>query len=713
MVNSKTAVLSAFNRTLTVFTLLAIPFIYGLIWYFDATRGQTYQWKVDLLPPLGIIASSLRNLLKLEGGYAISAFGLLSFISFFALSRKIGSLLNRSLYKVKGTYFTGLGTLTGLAFLAVAYTFIGMAGLIDPAIAWLLFWSGLCALAIDLAVFFKHRPGSLVSMAKEKLKSLSYYHYFLIFWTGIWSATAILIPTYHNFLQNHLGLPYFYMNERSILPNPYQILSYFPQNCEMLILHFVLLGSFVGVKLFLWGIWMLTVNLVYQFTKELSNEISAVIAACWFAVIPVIYWLLVNGKNDLMVVLYLLAGVLLLFKNLKQGPSKAVLFFSGIFIGMALGTKYTAWFFFLPIPLYLFFLLKGKNFRSCIYDLSLFTAGILITSGFWYARNFIWTGNPVYPLFASLFNTTLMKPWHEHAGSTSIASLGLFYSIKQLFVMLAGFIPDFKQLPIPSGATIMPFQWGVTLPFLLLNIAGFRYFSWSVRWLILLSSFGFVGMLYFEPAVRYYPTCVAVLCITTMTAVYYLAKDHPRWMIHLLGALVVLSIFTTTTNRQFRTRVLGSVTLLLSGLDPLTAKTKSVDYFPVSPQDLLIMGRYIDDNLPLNSRILIVGDERPPLIKRRHLIQTDQHREIIDDWWLESKTVPGLLGKISEENVTHILLNTNYFSEEVIYTGPRTVVPRELHKKALPTVTELLKKHCTVAGVTANGDLLLLSLPAQ
>lgn len=694
----------------TGIVFLLIGSLYFLIWYFDLKWKESYSWKFSLLPPISIVLNSFRNLLHGEGGYVINGFGLLSFLSFFSLSARIGSFLNFLLTKSKNKFFTVQNVLLGLAFICVFYTMIGAFGMIHSSFAWIFFWLGLFFLIADAIALAKKFHSSIA----ELKAAISIYYIFIILWAGLWSCTAILIPTFHNFLQNQLGLPYYYLNEHNLSPNPYEIISYFPQNCEILILHFALLDTWVGINLLLWGIWALTLILIFEFVKELSDASSAIVAACWFAVIPVVYWMLSHGKNDIMVVLYFLAGTLVLFKFRKMKEEKKfdgirnpALFVAGIFMGTALGTKYTALLFFPPLLCYLFSVVELKNLRSCFAEIALFAAGILIPSAFWYGRNLWLTGNPFYPLFISVIKTKMVMPWHHVAITPPLVQLGFLYALKQLFILLAGFVPNLNGIEIQSGR--IPFQWGVTMPLVLLNLTALKFFSKDKIWLTVTALFGFIGMLFSDPNIRYYPTTVALFCIVTTISAHALSRKFHKWILHFMGLLIIVSIFTPTTSRQFRSRVLGSFTLLLSGIDPMTAKTYSPEYYPVDPQELLIMGKFINQTLPGDARILIVGDERSPLIQRRHIFQTDQHREIIDDWWDESKSLQGLQKKFEEEGVTHILLNSNYFSQEVQYTGLRSIAP-DLHKRALPDVTELIKNHCAVIGARANGALLLLSV---
>src|SRR3989338_3030564 len=76
---------------------------------------------------------------------------------------------------------------------------------------------------------------------------------------------------------------------------------------------------------------------------------------------------------------------------------------SGVSMGRAVGCKYPALLSFIVIEMFILF---QKRFKSDI----LFALIVLLTSSPWFIKNFIWTRNPVYPLFYNIFDG---KNWDE------------------------------------------------------------------------------------------------------------------------------------------------------------------------------------------------------------------------------------------------------------------------------------------------------------
>lgn len=678
----------------------------------DWARLQPVDISWDLMPEWKTVRASLNLALQGKGGYPASFLGWISFLSFIALARRAGqalvSRLNISGFGSGEFASSDLMIPAGLIPLCLFYQAVGFFGAIHPGIAWVLF-------AVGFIPLFQWTKESFIAVRRTgAIKALSDWRVekiFFVAWFSAWSFTALIVPTFTDFLQNQLGLPYFYMNEGAIIANPYHVLSYFPQNCEMLLLHFVLLNSLVGLNLLLWSLWLLSACAVGRLTRAFTDERSGWIAGSWFAVVPTIFWIYSNGKNDLMALLYLVLGSFLLMYRQKDDENIAtyrLVLASGLCFGMAMGTKYTAIVFLPPALLYL-------ATRCCREKTgwkipTLFGAGMLTTGGIWYIRNISIAGNPFYPLFGNLFPTRWIVPWHSHAEGVSLLSLGIVPALQKLVIILAGFAPSLGNLS-PASASLTVYQWNATLPLLLFLIPGLVYARREWIWLIFFGACGIAAMLTLEPALRYYPALISFLCAATIVSIHELSNRGLPWL-KVFTVLVILgSIFSPTVEWSIKTRIPACISILISGIDPLKqAQFSTGTRYPVDPQDLLLMGDHMNETLPHNARVLIVGDERPPLLRRRYLVQTDQAREIIDDWFAERGDLAGLEAAMEKEGITHILLNSNYLSQEVQYTAPIPRKAGERHRRALPVVVQFLNNNATEIASIGNDGLRLYSL---
>lgn len=85
-------------------------------------------------------------------------------------------------------------------------------------------------------------------------------------------------------------------------------------------------------------------------------------------------------------------------KNIIYDQCNLPMTFPGVFIGIAIGTKYSAGLFALEFGLFLVFL---RNWKQVV---QYAVPGVLI-GGIWYLRNYFIVGNPVWPFAAKYFNT--------------------------------------------------------------------------------------------------------------------------------------------------------------------------------------------------------------------------------------------------------------------------------------------------------------------
>ena len=86
----------------------------------------------------------------------------------------------------------------------------------------------------------------------------------------------------------------------------------------------------------------------------------------------------------------------------------------GLAAGIAMGTKPVGVVFVVPLLL-IFIGAIGVQARSVGRTLAAVLPALgctLLTSGFWYGRNVLLTGNPLYPLHLELFGRTILRGWY-------------------------------------------------------------------------------------------------------------------------------------------------------------------------------------------------------------------------------------------------------------------------------------------------------------
>ncbi len=166
---------------------------------------------------------------------------------------------------------------------------------------------------------------------------------------------------------------------------------------------FSLTKTYVAARLLQFSIFITALVVAYRFLKESLGILAAIL---FFAL------LLFHGENLLLIStwgyidvgaasLVFIAFICLIGYLLE---SKIETLVTGVaFLGMAIGVKYSA---LIPlsaslmITLFLAFkkdFFNKKYFKSYLLSLFLF----LILGGYWYIKNFFYTGNPIYPFLSS------------------------------------------------------------------------------------------------------------------------------------------------------------------------------------------------------------------------------------------------------------------------------------------------------------------------
>jgi len=141
-----------------------------------------------------------------------------------------------------------------------------------------------------------------------------------------------------------------------------------------------------------------------------SDRRYAWLAALAFLVSPVIFWQMSTaGAPDLWIGLFSAVGVLGIAK-ISENRSAGLAVVCGLCAGIAAGTKYTGCI--VAVSLLLVFLWEARSVR-----LVLIFIGASLGAGIWpYARNVIWTGDPIFPFALKWFPV-------EHVNNHALAAL--------------------------------------------------------------------------------------------------------------------------------------------------------------------------------------------------------------------------------------------------------------------------------------------------
>ncbi|MCS7265516.1 MAG: glycosyltransferase family 39 protein [Armatimonadetes bacterium] len=336
------------------------------------------------------------------------------------------------------TLSLGLGSI----FVAYALLFIGFWGWLNKTALYLLM--GFCfAFGFpELSLFrqLNRFPSPFVDGWNELSILEKVWVWTLLFLNLLAFSLCFVPPTLRtewDSLSYHLAIPKLYWLDGRIQYIAFSHHAQFPMNAQMLyLLGLGLTGlkSTSVAKLFHWlffAVCQLTLLCWGTAFRERSLKLGLV-AAVFFASLPVAFFEATTAYVDLALTAY---GLLSLFaiSRFHSQPDGKWLILAGIFAGAAAGTKYTGLLLIaLIVPLGAWAIKRVGEPRW-----SQLAAGTLIAvliASPWYFKNWLWTGNPVFPFAYEIFGG---KNWTKEMAQTYTISNREFGGGRDFLTLLA------------------------------------------------------------------------------------------------------------------------------------------------------------------------------------------------------------------------------------------------------------------------------------
>ncbi|HAD06494.1 MAG TPA: hypothetical protein DCE76_04975 [Anaerolineaceae bacterium] len=209
--------------------------------------------------------------------------------------------------------------------------------------------------------------------------------------------TALAPPAKYDALVYHLTMPQAYLTAGRIIHLPWLMMSGYPQNAEMLYLLALALGGAPAATVLGWGFALLGLcGLLGWLLTNWDSRAAWAGCAALFAGSTLVFssgW----GYVDWLGLLFGLA-CLISFDLWRKDPQPIYLWLAGALAGMAIGTKYPFGTLAL-VGLTALVVLSRRSLSLLPKRVFLFAAGILLFTLPWLVKNFLFTGNPVYPFF--------------------------------------------------------------------------------------------------------------------------------------------------------------------------------------------------------------------------------------------------------------------------------------------------------------------------
>lgn len=219
---------------------------------------------------------------------------------------------------------------------------------------------------------------------------------------------ASVPPVSKDALTHHLAVPKLYLDHGGMYEIPSIVFSYFPMNLDLLYIIPLYFGNDIAAKYIHFIFALFTCMLIFSYLRKRLDRMYALLGVITFLSVPIIIKLSITVYVDLGLIFFSTASLMYLLKWADNNFAAHNLLLSAVFCGLALGTKYNGLITLFLLTLFVPFMYlrdkraSGSQLRAAGYGTVFFLTALLIFSP-WMIRNFIWKGNPVYPLYHDLF----------------------------------------------------------------------------------------------------------------------------------------------------------------------------------------------------------------------------------------------------------------------------------------------------------------------
>jgi hypothetical protein len=225
--------------------------------------------------------------------------------------------------------------------------------------------------------------------------------FFILFSLGISLILSLTPPKFFDIVGYHLAIPNQYVIMGKITYFPHSALSNYPFLIHMLFTMALLLKGDVLANMMSFIFFPITLIALYSVCRRFWSSSASLYAVAIASSIPSAMQMATMAMVDIPFACFLFLTFYSLIMYLQNFFNKWLIT-SSIFCGLTLGIKYTAFFYALglfSILLIIYKLINKKGIKRTAIALLIFIVFALIVSSPWWIKNYIYTGNPIFPIF--------------------------------------------------------------------------------------------------------------------------------------------------------------------------------------------------------------------------------------------------------------------------------------------------------------------------
>jgi len=540
----------------------------------------------------------------------------------------------------------------GLAILAYVIFFIGIIGLLYKSIfisiLLLLFILLIKDIIKIILILFQSTKNIKKIIKKLRFNFFTILVLFLSLFVVLNFIISFSPPWNYDVLAYHLAVPKIYIENHKIIYIPYILFSFFPSLIDFVSLMGLLLHSAILSHLFAYALSVTLILAIYSFCKKFFNTRIAILASLIFYSFPMVIEYISTAFIDIQLGLYVFLSIygLFMYFHLKKN---SWLFLSAIFIGIVISSKVLGILAFagiLAILVYNLFsrlIKKEINFHTLFYKILVFCLIAFIITMPWLLKSYFFTGNPVWPTLNSFFGG---KYWNEEQQDT-LTNLLLGREVSLI---------NYVRQPWDLHVQIVEWQDG---------------FEWRKR--------NFYEGEYFGPFLAFLPlyfffrkknkilNAFFIFILIFVTLLFFIINSGRYFLyfaplIAIISAYVIMELF----KNKYISKILKILLIFTFSFNLLIwfgGNTKDIvvalgfeseDSFYERQAPIHKPSKFINSNLPENSRILLFRDGKGFFLERDYIV-ADPWQAYIDYSKLENEK--DYYEELKKLGITHVLVN--------------------------------------------------------
>jgi len=476
-------------------------------------------------------------------------------------------------------------------------------------------------------------------------------------------------PVSKDALVHHLAIPKLYFKHGGIYEIPFMPFSYYPMNLELLYMIPLFFGNDIVPKFIHFSFALLTAWLIFNYLRRRINAIYALFGIIFFLSIPVIVKLSITVYVDLGLIFFSTASLLLLLKWIENHFRLKFLIASAIFCGLSMGTKYNGLVTFFLLTFFIPFLYlrhqqdKNPNFLKAVGYGILFLLIAFIFFSPWMIRNYLWTTNPIFPLYDHWFNP--QNAINRQAGGI-FAYRSLVYGETWWQIVLLPlriFFQGQDGSPQYFDGRLNPFL--LLLPF----FAFYRFrrdtkvIKVEMKIMLVFSVLYFIFALFSTSLrIRYISPIIPPLVILSIFGVKKMVEEVRKIQPQSLGKIGLTAImfalfFSLWLNAEY---LFGQYKYVdpLGYLDGTLTRNEYIDKYSFEYPTI----RYINENLPEDAKILFIFlGNRGYYCDREYVFDMNKNRSTLRQLVKGSDKPEEIAGGLKEMGITHLFINDDIF----------------------------------------------------